>query len=267
VPFIILPAVEWSTALFFVLQVISQSALISKVEPTSTFYISSNREGVSMAPPHFFNPFAFGAELLFTVVAVAFCFAIYYRTKGIYDLTKYEGIRYFRDSFLFFGLSYATRFLFGLMMFSRADLDFFLPHWVLAPLFILPMGYFSTVAIFYLLFSLVWKEFDNRRMLIFGHAVSLMLPAIAFLTESHLILVYLQAALLVFAMGTLFSVRRERKRVTPTRVWYLLVFALWLFSLLSIGPRRDLFRLNIFFQAISLLVFLALYHRISQRIK
>lgn len=241
--------------------------LISKVELKSTFYISLNGDSFFMAPPHFFDPFAFGAELAFTVVAVAFCFAIYSRTRELYDLSKYEGIRYFRDSFLFFGLSYATRFLFALLMFSRAAFDFLLPRWLLAPFFILPMGYFSTVAIFYLVFSLVWKEFNNRRMLIFGHAVSLLLPALAFLTRSHLILLYLQAALLVFAMGLVFSVRKERKRVTPARVWYFLVFALWLFSLLEIGPRRGLFGLNVFFQAVSLLVFIALYHKISKRIK
>lgn len=220
-----------------------------------------------MAPPHFFDPFAFGMEIVFTVIAVAFCFAIYYRTKEIYELTRYEGIRYFRDSFLFFGLSYATRFLFGLLMFSRMAFDFVLPKEAFAIFFILPMGYFSTVAIFYLIFSLVWKEFNNRRMLIFGHAVSLLLPVLAFLTRSHLMLLYLQAALLVFAMGMVFSVRREKKRVTPARVWYFLVFALWLFSLLEIGPRRGPWGINIFFQAISLLVFIALYHKISKRIK
>ena len=107
----------------------------------------------------FFDPVMFGIELGFTVIAVIFCFLIYFKTKEIYELTKYKGIRYFRGAFLFFGLSYVMRFLFSLVLLSRIAFDFFLPRHLIMPLFILPLGYLSTVGIFYLIFP----TFDSQR--------------------------------------------------------------------------------------------------------
>ena len=59
-----------------------------------------------MAGPMSYFPVMFSFELVYTVIAVIFCMAIYFKTKESYELTKYEGIKYFRDAFLFLGLSY-----------------------------------------------------------------------------------------------------------------------------------------------------------------
>ncbi len=126
-------------------------------------------------PALIFDPWIFGAELVFTVVAVAFCAAIYFRTRESYGLTKHEGIGYFRDAFLFFGLAYLMRFLLSIVFLSRTALAIPPSRDLLMPLFILPLGYFSTVAIFYLVFSTVWRQFDNRKMLVFGHTVAVLL--------------------------------------------------------------------------------------------
>src|SRR3989339_186034 len=145
-----------------------------------------------MAFIRFFDPMSFGTEFLFTVIAVVFCFLIYFKTKESYQLTKYKGIKYFRVAFLFFGLSYILRFLFSLVLLSKIAFDFILPRGMFAPLFILPLGYFSTIGIIYLIFSAVWKKFDNKGVHFLAHTVATLLSLISFFIRSHLILLYSQ---------------------------------------------------------------------------
>ncbi|MBI4441718.1 hypothetical protein HY639_06125 [Candidatus Woesearchaeota archaeon] len=191
-------------------------------------------------------------ELLFTVIAVSFCLAIYYRTKESYELTKYPGIKYFRDAFLFFGFAYAMRFV---LLLVRA---FEVPRSLAFPIFLLPLGYFSTIALFYLVFSLVWKHFSQRTVLI-GHGLAVLLPVISFLTRSHELLLSLQALLLVVALVLIF-----REKVTRIRMLYLLVFVLWLLTLLSVGPRWGM---RFIPQTLSLLVFTVIYSKIAKWMK
>lgn len=100
---------------------------------------------LAMLDPYFT---IFSAEILFTIIAVVFCFVIYFKTRESYELTKYEGIRYFREAFLCLGLSYVLRFLFSLTFISRMTFDFILNWQVFMPLFIMLLSYFSTIGIF-----------------------------------------------------------------------------------------------------------------------
>jgi hypothetical protein len=211
------------------------------------------------------NPLYFGAELLFTLISVVFCFAIFFKTKEMYDLTKYKGISYFRQAFLLFGLSYVLRFIFSLILFSRIAFDVFLPIRDLMLFFILPLGYFSTAAILLLIFSLEWKRVDNTRTLILGHAIAVAVPIIAFLTRSHMLLTYLQGILLITFLLVLYLQHRKEKKLTKTRVLYILVLILWLINLLVLDTRRPMpIEFEVIFQAASLVVFFVIYYRISK---
>ncbi len=217
-----------------------------------------------MMPPHFFDPtLAFGTELLFTILAVVFCFLIYFKTRESYELTKYKGIKYFRDAFLLLGLSYLLRFLFSILLLSKITFDFYLPRKIDALFFILPLGYLSTAALFYLIFSLIWKRFDNKKMIILGHSLAVLLPLASYLTRSPLILFHLQAALLVVAVVLVFSLHKEGKTFSQIKIIYFLVFALWLINLFIID-RRHPFSLEIIPQVISVLVFIAIYRKVSK---
>jgi hypothetical protein len=226
-----------------------------------------------MVPPPIFNPLMPVIDLVFTVIAVFFCFMIYFRTKESYDLTKHKGIKYFRAAFLFFALSYVMRFLFGLVMFSTfaLDLDFILPRSIFGPLFILPLGYFSTIGIFYLIFSSIWKKFNNKTMLMLGHGLAVVLSVASFITRSHIMLLYLQSIFLVMAVVMNVLAHRGQKKVSAPRILYVLVSVLWLIDLWVIdkGGRRMPFSpgIELFFHAVSLLVFIIIYHKVSKWVK
>ncbi len=220
-------------------------------------------------PLPFFDPLTFSTELIFTIIAIAFCFAIYFKTKETYELTRYEGVRYFRNAFFFFGLSYAMRFLFSFLLFSRMAFDLILlPRALFLPLFILPLGYFSTMGLFYLIFSLIWKRFDNKSLLLLGHGVAILLSILSFATRSHLILLLLQSILLIIAVLLSFFVRQGKKKLSQTKILYLLILVFWLIDLWIID-RRSPFSMGIQLLSylISLIIFIVIYHKVSKWVK
>jgi len=217
-----------------------------------------------MALRPFMDPSGFYIELIFTVFAVFFCMLIYFRTKESYDLTKYRGIKYFRTAFLFLGISYLLRFLLGLVLLSVFTFDFFFPRLTLL-IFILPLSYLSTIGIFYLIFSLIWKRFDNRSLLLFGHCIAIVLSVAALVTRSHEILFLFQLMLLVMTVVLSFFIKG--KKLSHTRVLYLLVFVLWLMNLWATGRKRLPIEIEVLFYILSLFVFGIVYLRISRWVR
>ena len=213
---------------------------------------------------HFFGPSNFILEFMFMIVPVIFCFLIYFKTKESYELTKHEGIKYFRDAFFFFGLSYVFRFLFSIIMLSMFALDIFRPHGPFMPFPILFMGYFSTMGIFSLIFSSIWKKSNPEKMALAGHGTAIALSLISFLTRSHFILLYLQCAFLIVAVMLRFVIDERRRNITQAKVLYILVAALWLVNLFSAGIRRPFsFELDIFSFVFSFVVFIIIFRKVS----
>ena len=220
-----------------------------------------------MAIPLFIGIDDFVVDFAFTIAAVVFCFLIYYRTREIYRLSKYEGIKYFRESFLFFGFSYAMRFLFGLVLLSRIVFGIKLPREVFAPILILPLGYFSTMGIFYLLYSALRNKLSGKNWLYIGHGLAILLSAVSFATRSHIILLLLQSILLAAVLVIVFA-SKGRKKVSKTRILYFLISILWLMNLWVAGLRRPFFsEIRVIFDLLSLAVFFTIYHKISKWIR
>ena len=223
---------------------------------------------VVMPPPHFFNPWTVVSELVFTLIAVAFCFRFFLKTRESYDLTKHEGIRFFRDMFLFFGLSYALRFIFGLTLASRIAFDIFIPRHLLMPVFMLPLSYFSTMAIMFMLFSSTWKRFEIKNAVLIGHVIAILLSLVAFMTRSPLVLLILQSVLLVIAVIAGFSFTKSHKKFSQVRILYLLTAGLWLINLWVIDSRHPFPPgVDLFFQLVCVGVFILIDRKISKWVR
>lgn len=221
-----------------------------------------------MPQPHFFNPWIIVSELIFTLIAVAFCFRFYLKTKESFDLTKHEGIRFFRDMFLFFGLSYALRFVFGLILASKVAFDIFIPRHLLMPVFILPLSYVSTMAILFMLLSSTWKRFENKHLLVICHAVAIVLSIVAFLTRSPLVLLVLQSILLLIAVIAGLAFTKSHKKFSQVRVLYLLTAGLWLINLWVIDSRHPFPPgVDMFFQLICVGVFILIDRKVSKWVR
>ena len=204
----------------------------------------------------------FVSELIYTILVVVICFAIHYKTKESYELTKHEGIKHFRNAFLLFGYSYVVRLLFSLVMFSTFTFDLILPRQIAGVLFILPMSFLSTLAIFYLLASSFWKNFTQKQIHLFGLILAALLAVVSVLTNSNDVLTLLQFAFLIIYVAISFV---TESKVFKVKTLSLLVFIFWIASLWALSPRPRLpLELLSLLQLMSLLVLAAVYVRLSK---
>ena len=216
-----------------------------------------------MSMHHFFDPTRFGVEFTYTVLVVFLCFLVYYKTKSIYDLTKYKGIGYFRNAFLLFGLAYTARFILHFLKLTTITFDFWIPMRLIRPFPIILAGYFSTMAIVYLTYSIIWKKIRYDHFVVFSNTVAVVVSAIAFISRSHILLTLLQIILLAFALIISSIKYKKKKKRFHIRALYSLISVFWLINLFLVGPRRFLpFQFKIILQGVSLLVFFIIYQKV-----
>jgi len=227
-----------------------------------------------MAHPFMFEPVIFITEIAFTIISAVLCFMIFSKTKESYNLTKHDGIKYFRDAFLLFGLSYILRFILELIFLSGETFEFIIPREMFAPLFILGVGYVSTLGLWYLIFSSIWKRFSKKSLMITGHATAIILSVASFFLHSHLIILYAQFILLIIGVILIFRTGTKTKKISQTKILYMLTSFLWLINLFIIdkqGPPRIFgmwgLWIKIFFQIVSIVVFFVIYNKISHWLK
>ena len=224
-----------------------------------------------MLAHHLIDPTRLAVELGYTTIVVSLCFMIFFKTREIYDLTKHKGIKYFRITFLFFGLAYLFRFLSILFVLIKVTFDIYLPIHISK---IFPMafvGYFSTMAILSLTYSILWKKlqinhtFSNHIFILFN-VIAVTISGIAFFSRSPSILVLAQAVLLIFTSIIIacyfFSNSRKTSRLY---MLYILFFLFWIVNLIALGPGRFLpFEIQTVFQVISIVVIGIIYYKVAK---
>ncbi len=208
--------------------------------------------------PPFFDPFRFSTEFIYSLLVIVLCITVYVRTRELFELTKYGGIRYFRNAFLFFALAYASRFVFHLYQLGAFALD--VPRHFVFPLMFPFVGYFSTIALFFLAYSMVWKNIRYAHFLIVANIIAVLVAVISHLSRSPLLISLVQLPLIVF---TLASSLREGKR--HTRALYFLISLFWLINLFALSPGRFLpLEIKIVLQIVSLVVFTFLLYKVAK---
>lgn len=218
-----------------------------------------------MPPFHLIDPTRLFVEISYTLIIVFLCCSIYYRTRDLYDLTKYEGIRYFRMTFLFFGLAFLFRFLSVLAILMELTFDIDISVYLFRILPLVFNGYFSTMAILSLTYSLIWKDLQIKHMLILSNAIAILISVIAFFSRSPIILIEAQAVLLILTFIMAFIVYSRSRKISQLFILYILLFLFWLANLLALGPRRFLpFEIHTLFQIISIALIGVIYLKVSK---
>ncbi len=215
---------------------------------------------------HFFSPMGFRTEFVYTLIVVFLCFLVYYKTREIYNLTKHKGIGYFRITFLFFGLAYASRFILHLLTFtSRLIFDFFIPRGMMFPIIMIPTGYLSTMAIFYLAYSTIWKKIKYNHFIVFSNITAVFVSAIAFISRSPIIVSTVQLLFLVFTIIISTKKHKKGKKRSHIRALYSLISIFWLINLFVLGPTRFLpLEVKYILQLISITVFIAIFYKVTK---
>jgi hypothetical protein len=217
----------------------------------------------------YFNPIQLGTELTYTLLIVLFCLMVFFKTKEIYDLTKHKGILFFRYSFIFFAIAYISRLFLFLLIFSTNKLSRnIMMRGSLMHVSHLIIGFFSTMAILYLVYSIIWKQINSEHFLTFSNIIALIIGVIAFIFRSHLILSLIQLFIMIIALIIIFLNHNKTKKKSATKVLYLLIFLFWFVSLLILDSKRLMpLEIQLFLQLMSVGIFVTIYIKVSKWIK
>ncbi|MBN1274714.1 hypothetical protein JXA12_00270, partial [Candidatus Woesearchaeota archaeon] len=202
----------------------------------------------------------------YATVVILICAAIYAKTKEVYRLSGYEGIRFFRHTFLFFALA----FLFRLIPLLFRVTDLHVPGLRLGFLtgFYL-FGYASSMAVISLARSATWKKLRRGVMSkpYLYHALALLLPGVVFLTRSRLVFFLTQAGLIISVFIITVAYHRRRKKQSFTRLTYLLLLLFWLVNLAIVTVPKFMTVTIYALYALSLAVFAVILCKVLRKVR
>ncbi len=169
-------------------------------------------------------------KLVYTLILFFICFSIVIKTNKLFKLSSHQGIRYFRNAFLFYGLAFIFKYLTGI----PTDYSY---EWI--------SGFFSPAKIFYefllvmaaffLLYSMLWKHFEettgsfsslfNPRIIIF-YALALIISILDSIWGTYYFVFLLQTITFSFAAGHAFARYYDGSKNSGFFGLYLLVIVL-----------------------------------------
>jgi hypothetical protein len=177
-------------------------------------------------------------EMLYAFVICAICMIIVIKTDRFYRLSLHQGIRYFRNAFLFYGIAFVGRYLFGLFM----DLSF--DYIFVAQVF---FEFFLIMAGFFLFYSLIWRKFEsekphyltslvNSRIILF-EILALAIAIVDSLLQTYYFMFFSQ--ILVFFCASIIAfnnyIKKDRKKHKFLKFYFvcmLLELAAWVLNYL-----------------------------------
>jgi hypothetical protein len=91
-------------------------------------------------------------KLVYGIVIGIICLVVVLRTHKMYHFSKHEGIRFFRNAFLFYGIAFIVRYILGgANVFGYSDANYYAIIKILFEYFLIMGGFF-------LLYSLLYKK-------------------------------------------------------------------------------------------------------------
>jgi len=211
-------------------------------------------------------------ELFYSLVIIVSSMIIYFSTKELYDLSQHKGIKYFRNAFLFFGISFIFFFLIKFIVFSfnLTRIPHFNPMF-LGNIILFIFIYASTIAMFYLLYSVMWKKIDDKRnynKIPIFHVIALIVSFLSVSTQNGFILLLIQALVFLFiAIESYMNYRKSKKEKNISSIYiiYFLVFAFWILNIIDIIVPNFFSFVQIIIYTISSFIWLIILYKVLKK--
>ncbi len=203
----------------------------------------------------------FGTEIIYSIVVLTICLMIYFEVNKFFKLTEYKGISYFQNTFLFFAIAYFFRFLAKPVVRSLFSIRMYFFNTIILLVFI----YASCVAVFYLVYSLVWKKFGVVNGEILIHLIAVVIALIVLLTGNVLFFIVVNIVLLIYALVVVFLERKNKK--FKMYFIYLLLVIFSILNIIDILVPNFIFGLQLWIYIFSIVVFLILLYKVLKEIK
>ena len=173
-------------------------------------------------------------KIAYTVIIVLICVAIVLKTNRLFRLSLHQGIRYFRNAFLFYGLAFIARYFIGPAYYINENIAVQIQVAKFAFEFLLLMGGF------FLLYSLIWKRFEqdkhsfsslfNVRIFIF-YLLAIIIATLGFLWGTYHFMYLFKVITFSFAAGICFSKYASDAATGFFRLYFMVIIlnlAMWL---------------------------------------
>ncbi len=197
-----------------------------------------------------------GAEILYSFVVIFCSLMIYFGTRELYRLSSYKGLKYFRLAFLFFAVAYFFRLAIEFMVATfNVEEIFEIYPLIISYVSLLVFIYFSSMSIFYLIYSVLWKNLKNNSKIIYlfhAIAISMAFSTIAF----NNVIFYLGLNLVLFVFAGVFiylsshSPKFKSRKNRFDKV-YILLLVFFILNIINILVPK-------FLEALKILLYLAL---------
>ena len=144
-------------------------------------------------------------KIIYALIICSIAALITLKTDRLFKISDHQGLRYFRNSFFFYGLAFFTRFILG-----KAIIPIYKYNGVYQQIILLLFKFFIIMAGFFLLYSLIWKyiekiknhhSFFNSRILIF-YLLTVSLIFLDFIFSTN-IFMYLSQVILFLALSVI----------------------------------------------------------------
>jgi hypothetical protein len=218
-----------------------------------------------MRPPiEFLFPPELASEIIYSFVIIVCSMMIYFSTKEMYELSSYKGLKYFRLSFLFFALAYLFRYfvIFVLMFFDISPRFTFS-----ASVFV--FIYSSCMAVFYLLYSVMWKKGTRSLLNVYlFNLVALLISLFVIFSKGQSALLLTNLAFFVFAAFILviaYKDLKDKKRGKGLIVVYLLLFIFFFLNVINVLIPKFLQIYNLIVYLASILIFMTILYRVLKK--
>jgi hypothetical protein len=212
-----------------------------------------------------------GIELIYSFVIIICSLMIYYSTKEMYELSSYKGIKYFRYAFLFFAIAYFFRsFIKMLLVYFGASriIDINPGFMGLITLFI--FMYFGSLAVFYLVYSLMWKQWNGKSIVILGIFQILSIAISFIIITTRQIEIFIGVSLFILAVsifGLYMTHKQSKKKKKKNNLFmiYTLLFVFWILNIIEVLIPSFLQLYQILVYLASLGVFLTILYKVLKK--
>jgi hypothetical protein len=213
-------------------------------------------------------------EILYSFIIIICSLMIYYGTKELYELSSHKGIKFFRQAFLFFALAYFFRSFIKLILFHFNVRGLFsisprLLNPLVSHITLILFMYFSTMAIFYLLYSVMYKKWNYKHRTYLFHIVAVFLAVFSVISRNPFSYLGSNLLLLVFVLvGVYVSYKNSKKKTKGHNLYviYILLLFFWILNIIDILIPTFFQNFQLLIYLISSGIFLLMLYKVLKRI-
>jgi hypothetical protein len=222
-----------------------------------------------MPPMEFFLQ-GIGIDLIYSFVIIVASLMIYYSTKEMYELSSYKGIKYFRYAFLFFAIAYFFKsFIKILLVYFGVSRIIDINPGIIGLITLFVFMYFSCLAVFYLVYSLMWKKLNGDPWIILSlHLLSALVCLVIAITRNIWVLLGVNLFVLAIAIFGIFIANEKskvRKNKNNLYAIYTLLFVFWILNIIEVLIPSFLQFYQILVYLASLGIFLTILYKVLRR--